>query len=99
MVNMAKIAWGFELSADLEAVDVDINTAYSDGFLIAPKKFPILITPRSDKHKDIITKEYEATEPFFMKYNVTDTADLRTPELCSGGQELPALKSSSGHPS
>ncbi|MCJ1246862.1 hypothetical protein MMC30_004071 [Trapelia coarctata] len=68
MVNMAKIAWGFELSPGLGAVNVDINTAYSDGFLIAPKKFPILFTPRSDKHKDVIIKEYEAIKPFFIKY-------------------------------
>ncbi len=68
MVNMAKIAWGFELSPGLGAVNVDINTAYSDGFLIAPEKFPILFTPRSDTHKDVIIKEYEAIKPFFIKY-------------------------------
>ena len=69
MVNMAKIAWGFELSPGSGAVDADIDTAYSEGFLIAPKKFPVLFTPRSDRHKDIIMKEYEAVQPFFVKYN------------------------------
>jgi hypothetical protein len=68
MLNMAKMAWGFDLSPGLGAVDVDINTAYSNGFLIAPEKFPILFTPRSDKHKDVIIKEYGAIKPFFIKY-------------------------------
>lgn len=68
MVNMAKIAWGFELSPGSGPVNVDIDTAYSDGFLVAPKKFPILFTPRSDKHRDIIIKEYEALKPFFIKF-------------------------------
>lgn len=68
MLNMAKIAWGFELSPGLEPVNVDIDTAYTDGFLIAPEKFPILFTPRSDKHRDIMIKEYEDTKAFFERY-------------------------------
>lgn len=68
MLNMAKIAWGFDLAAGSDHVDDDISTAYSDGFLIAPKKFPIKITPRSPKHKEIITQEYENVKPFLKKY-------------------------------
>ena len=70
MVNMAKIAWAFNLSPGPGPVNVDINTAYSEGFLIAPEKFPISFTPRSDKHKDVIVKEYEALKPFFAQYKV-----------------------------
>jgi hypothetical protein len=66
---MAKIAWAFDLSPQSEEfVDDDIITAYSDGFLIAPKRFPILIMPRSEKHKDIIVKEYEAIKPVLQRY-------------------------------
>ncbi len=68
MLNMAKIAWGFDLSPGLEPVDADISTAYSDGFLIAPEKFPIQIAPRSTRRRDIIRKEYESTKPFLKKY-------------------------------
>lgn len=68
MLNMAKIAWGFDLSPGPDPVNVDVSTAYSDGFLIAPEKFPIRIAPRSDKHGDIITKEYESVKPFLKKY-------------------------------
>lgn len=68
MMNMAKIAWAFDLSPGTGAVDDDINTAYHDGFLIAPKKFPILITPRSDIHKAVITNEFQRIESFWEKY-------------------------------
>jgi hypothetical protein len=65
---MAKIAWGFDLSPGAGAVDVDIETAYTDGFLIAPKKFPISFIPRSNTHKDVIEREFEAITPFFERY-------------------------------
>ncbi|KAI1496915.1 cytochrome P450 [Biscogniauxia marginata] len=68
ILNMAKIAWGFDVSPGSGLVNVDINTAYTDGFLIAPEKFPIIFTPRSEKHRRVITKEYEAIKPFFEKY-------------------------------
>lgn len=65
---MAKIAWAFDLSPGSGAVDDNVNTAYYDGFLIAPKKFPILITPRSDRHKKVISDEYYSIENFWEKY-------------------------------
>ncbi|KAF7532399.1 hypothetical protein G7054_g7988 [Neopestalotiopsis clavispora] len=68
MLNMAKIAWAFDLSPGAEHIDDDVSTAYSDGFLIAPEKFPIIITPRSTKHGDIVTQEYENVKPFLRKY-------------------------------
>ncbi|KAK9783103.1 putative Cytochrome P450 [Seiridium cardinale] len=68
MLNMAKIAWAFNLSPGSEAVDDDIVTAYHDGFLIAPKKFPIIITPRSDRHKSIIENEYDSIKSLWDKY-------------------------------
>ncbi|KAI0133793.1 cytochrome P450 [Xylariales sp. AK1849] len=68
ILNMAKIAWGFDLSPGPGPVNVDIATAYTDGFLIAPEKFPIVITPRSDRHKNIMAKEYETMKPFWKIY-------------------------------
>ncbi|TVY75686.1 Cytochrome P450 monooxygenase patH, partial [Lachnellula suecica] len=68
ILNMAKMAWGFDISPGSGPVNVDINTAYSDGFLIAPEKFPILFTPRSEKHTTVMEEEYEAVKPFFQKY-------------------------------
>ncbi|KAK7978164.1 hypothetical protein PG988_005654 [Apiospora saccharicola] len=68
MLNMAKIAWAFNLAPGSAVVNDDIGTAYSDGFLIAPEKFPLLITPRSNRHGEIIQNEYNATKPFWQKY-------------------------------
>lgn len=68
MLNMAKIAWTFDLLPGTGAVDDDIDSAYHDGFLIAPKKFSILITPRSNTHKAVIEKEYQSIKPFWEKY-------------------------------
>ncbi|KAI8302084.1 Cytochrome P450 monooxygenase patH [Colletotrichum sp. SAR11_59] len=68
ILNMAKIAWGFDLSPGEGEVDVDVGTAYTDGFLIAPKKFPITIRPRSERHAAVIEEEQRRAEPFFAKY-------------------------------
>jgi hypothetical protein len=65
---MAKIAWAFDISSGPESVNDDIDTAYTDGFLIAPKKFPVIITPRSERHRDVIIKEFEDVKPVFEKY-------------------------------
>jgi hypothetical protein len=65
---MAKIAWGFDLSPGSGSVNVDVASAYTNGFLIAPEKFPVLFKARSDKHRDVIIREYEAVKPFFEKY-------------------------------
>lgn len=68
MLNMAKIAWAFDLSPGSDSVNDDIDTAYHDGFLIAPKKFPITIKPRSEHHRKVITSEYHSVESFWDKY-------------------------------
>jgi hypothetical protein len=68
MVNMAKTVWGFDLSPGSETVDVDIRTAYSDGFLTSPKKFPIVFKARSITHQKVIEKEYETMKSFFALY-------------------------------
>lgn len=69
MLNMAKLAWAFDISPGSEEVNVDVETAYTDGFLIAPEKFPIFFKPRSKEHREVIIQEYEATKPFFEKYS------------------------------
>ncbi|OIW26904.1 cytochrome P450 [Coniochaeta ligniaria NRRL 30616] len=69
MLNMAKLVWAFDLSqVGSGAVNDDVATAYHDGFLIAPRKFPILITPRSDRHKNVIETEFESVRSFLEKY-------------------------------
>ncbi|KAF5548077.1 cytochrome P450 monooxygenase [Fusarium phyllophilum] len=69
ILNMAKIAWGFDLLPGSDSVNDDIDTAYHDGFLIAPKKFPIIIRPRSEDHKKVITSEFSSVESFWDMYD------------------------------
>ncbi|RGP61683.1 cytochrome p450 [Fusarium sporotrichioides] len=69
MLNMAKIAWTFNLASNSSAVNDDIDSAYHDGFLIAPKKFPIKITPRTERHKEVIMNEYDSIQSFWDKYD------------------------------
>lgn len=68
ILNMAKIAWTFDLAPGAGVVDDDIITAYHDGFLIAPKKFPIMITPRSERHQRVVANEYDSIKSFWEKY-------------------------------
>lgn len=65
---MAKTVWGFDLTPGPGTVDVDIKTAYTDGFLTSPKKFPITFKARSTTHKKVIEKEYETAKSFFALY-------------------------------
>jgi hypothetical protein len=60
MVNMAKLAWSFNIAPVSKTVDTDIKTAYSDGFLT--------FEPRSGNHKVVIQKEYESARVFFTRY-------------------------------
>jgi hypothetical protein len=68
MVNMAKLAWGFNIDPGSSEVDSDINTAYTDGFLTSPKKFPVTFKPRSEEHEKIILQDFEAAKTFFAQY-------------------------------
>jgi hypothetical protein len=68
---MAKLSWGFNIlsSPDSSAkVDASVSTGYSDGFVFSPKKFPAWFIPRSDKHMDIIAREFEAAKSTFALY-------------------------------
>ncbi|GAM35220.1 hypothetical protein TCE0_017r03386 [Talaromyces pinophilus] len=67
LINIAKLVWAFEflpgknpvtgepLSKD--AIDTSVVTAWTDGFLTAPIKFPLQIAVRSSNHAEVITRE------------------------------------------
>ena len=66
---MAKLTWGFEISADPDsAVDENVKTGYSDGFVFSPNSFRARFVPRSQKHKDVIVREYAAARAIFAQY-------------------------------
>ena len=68
MVSMAKLVWGFNILPGSDRVDVDIETAYTDGFLTSPKEFAVQFIPRSEVHKRVIMREFEAAKEVFKQY-------------------------------
>lgn len=70
MINMAKIAWAFNISADPTAtpLDTDACSGYSDGFVLGPKPFWASFTVRSPQHREVIEREFREAKNFFQKY-------------------------------
>ena len=69
---MAKLVWAFDLSPgnglSEEDIDSSIETAWTNGFLTAPKPFPLVITPRSPQHAAVIKQECESVGEVFREY-------------------------------
>jgi hypothetical protein len=69
MINMAKMAWGFDIKADPHSPpEVDPKVLYTDGFVGAPHPFAAIFTVRSEKHKEILEEDYQQAEEFLRKY-------------------------------
>ncbi|KAK5046472.1 hypothetical protein LTR84_008275 [Exophiala bonariae] len=70
MINMAKIAWAFSITADPNSppLDVEVCTGYSDGFVLGPKPFSASFQVRSSQHREVIDREFESVKAFFRKY-------------------------------
>ncbi|EON69256.1 hypothetical protein W97_08416 [Coniosporium apollinis CBS 100218] len=65
-INMAKLVWAFSISPGKDVngkslskdeIDDSIETQWTDGFLTAPKPFPITIRVRSPAHAEVIDRE------------------------------------------
>jgi hypothetical protein len=68
MLNMAKLVWLFDISRGSAAVDSAVETAYTDGFLIAPKRFPVEFVPRSQERVRITRQELRDCQSVFSRY-------------------------------
>ena len=70
MINMAKIAWTFDISSDPTSppLDTDVGSGYSDGFVLGPKPFSASFTVRSPLHREVIEREFQQAKTFFQKY-------------------------------
>lgn len=69
MINMAKMAWAFDIKPDPHSPPVlDPYVIYSDTFTGAPHEFPATLTIRSEKHREILAKEYQGAQEFLRKY-------------------------------
>jgi cytochrome P450 len=73
-IMIAKIAWALNIQKEegkeSEEVDTSPVSAYQGGFLIAPKKFPVKITPRSEEHARILENEFHSFRSFFDRFDV-----------------------------
>ncbi|OJI89780.1 hypothetical protein ASPTUDRAFT_342428 [Aspergillus tubingensis CBS 134.48] len=77
-INIAKIIWAFDISPGIdpatgqqmrvEDVNVDIATQWTDGFLIAPKPFPIRLSVRSEKRREVLDRELKEARKIFDCY-------------------------------
>lgn len=69
MLNIAKMVWLFDIKpTSATPLDVSMSSAFSDGFIVAPKKFPVEFVPRSDKRVQVIRDEYEKSEEFLGRF-------------------------------
>ncbi|KAK4188886.1 putative cytochrome P450 17A1 [Podospora australis] len=60
-INISRILWGFNVrpAKDENGMDIEVDIfAFSDGFNSSPLPFPCEITPRSNKHQEVIEREF-----------------------------------------
>jgi cytochrome P450 len=71
---IAKMAWALDIAKaggkESENIDTSPLSAYQGGFLIAPNKFPVKITPRSEERARILENEFRSLREFFDKFDV-----------------------------
>jgi hypothetical protein len=69
MINMAKMIWLFNIrSPGSEKLDMSMDSAFTDGIIVAPKKFPVEFVPRSSQHARTIRTEFETSREFLARY-------------------------------
>ncbi|KAK5203327.1 hypothetical protein LTR41_010970 [Exophiala xenobiotica] len=80
IINMSKLVWVFDIGPGTdvdtgrqllkEEINDFVETAWTDGFLTAPKPFPVTLRVRSPAHKAVIDKECrEAQDTIFREYD------------------------------
>jgi cytochrome P450 family 619 len=70
-LGFAKLLWAFEFEAEdgAENLDVDPQTAYSEGFLVCAKNYGLKIRVRSEGRRETILRETEvARKEVFSRY-------------------------------
>jgi hypothetical protein len=63
------MVWLFNIQTSSSApLDVSMSSAFSDGFLVAPKRFSVQFVPRSDQHVKVIRDELTKSKEVFARY-------------------------------
>ncbi|KIX07465.1 uncharacterized protein Z518_02118 [Rhinocladiella mackenziei CBS 650.93] len=68
IVNMAKLVWAFDIAPGPGTIGDSVDVNYTGGFLVAPKKFPLHLKPRSQPHIDIIEMEYVGADEYLHQF-------------------------------
>ncbi|SCV48561.1 related to O-methylsterigmatocystin oxidoreductase [Fusarium fujikuroi] len=58
LLNMAKLVWAFDIKPAADKIDSSIETGYTGGFLITPKKIPLCLTLRSADRERVIKRDF-----------------------------------------
>jgi hypothetical protein len=70
MMNMAKLVWTFDISSPSpETVSTCVETAFAERAAIAPLRFPVQFKPRSEKHVEVVEREFGQAEVFMSRYH------------------------------
>jgi hypothetical protein len=51
-----------------EEISDSMETQWTNGFLTAPKPFPVKLSLRSEKHGEVINREIQQAEEIFKDY-------------------------------
>jgi hypothetical protein len=69
---VARILWAFNIEPAIDGKTrekMEIRTdAYTDGFIRQPLPFKLRITPRSEKHAEVIKRDFKGVEGFLRKW-------------------------------
>lgn len=70
---VAQILWAFKIEpgvgADGKAIDLDTSyAAYDEGFLHSPKDYKVRFVPRSERHAEVVRKEFEGIGEFLRRW-------------------------------
>lgn len=78
IINIAKLVWAFSITPGthpttglrLAAEDIDdaVETQWTNGFLTAPKPFPVAIEIRSAAHQAVVDRECREAQAIFREY-------------------------------
>ncbi|KAK1573711.1 cytochrome P450 2D18 [Colletotrichum navitas] len=70
---IAQILWAFRIERaigdDGTVIEPDTSyAAYDDGFLSSPKEYRVRFVPRSEKHAEVVRREFSEIEGFLKQY-------------------------------
>lgn len=68
---VAKMLWAFKIEPALDEQGKEIEldtTAYDDGIVAVPLPYRVRFTPRSEKHVEVLRREFEAVEQLLRKW-------------------------------